>query len=464
MELLERVHPQGQVAISVGSRNPDGMRWLHVGIAIGAVIAISGVVVGATNVVDLDGDGVPAGHELLDGTDPLSADSDADGLDDGLEKRYGTDPTDPDTDSDGLEDGEEIGLSADPLDPDTDDDGLEDGPEVDDYGTSPTEADSDSDGLTDGDEVDNGTDPRDVDTDDDRIDDSDELERGTDPTDSDTDGDGLRDGDEVYDHGTDPTSTDTDSDGLDDREEVNGGTDPTDADTDDDGLDDGTELEIGTDPTNPDTDGDRLEDGEEMRGETDEGVQIPYADPLQMDLYVQTNYDTEVPRLPESTYSDIERHFQQMPVENPDGSTGINVHIDRDGPLQSVPAYSGSNEYALFETQAEEMGNRRGVYHGVLFAEFESVLEVGTAGGPGWYVIADAEHDREGLDNVAVHELLHNLMGRLDAEGTCDSDPYHYCQGSGGWLAPLIGSSDSYLPRELADQIEEDGFDESALT
>lgn len=478
MELLERVHPQGQVAISVASRNPDGMRWLHVGIAIGAVIAISGVVVGATNVVDLDGDGVPAGHELLDGTDPLSADSDADGLDDGLEKRYGTDPTNPDTDSDGLDDGEEIHLNTEPTVPDSDHDGLRDGEEVHEYGTDPTNSDSDGDGLEDGEEISRGTDPLTADTDGDGLGDPEEIDHETDPTapdsdgdglddgeevnnydsdptESDSDGDGLSDGEEVTQYDTDPTREDTDGDGLTDQREVNGPTDPTDADSDDDRLEDGREIELGTDPTNPDTDGDRLEDGSEVRGETSAGIQLPDADPLRMDIYLDVYVAEGSNGISRQAYQATEDHFDSMPIENPDGSTGISLHTTITD-IIVAPAYDGENSREVIEILYNEMGSNYGTTHGVLFTDFEGTFTSGLGQSPGTLVVVDP--DQSNPDHVLVHELLHNVMGELESGGACEFDQGHYCEG--GWLEPYGFSQDPYLPLELAEEIERNGFEE----
>nr|WP_162933214.1 Rib/alpha-like domain-containing protein [Corynebacterium lactis] len=219
---------------------------------------------------DDDGDGVPNGEELDNGTDPNNEDTDGDGLNDGIEKDKGTNPLKPDTDGDGVSDADEVVGSQNP------------------YGkkpTDPTKADSDSDGIDDGTEIANGTDPNVADTDSDGVDDAAEIANGTDPTDAndyapkedkpstpnidiegtkDSDGDGISDEDEKagtnnkydndhdgYNDPTDPNKADSDGDGLDDGVEIANGTDPNNKDTDGDGVDDATELAEGTDPTDP---------------------------------------------------------------------------------------------------------------------------------------------------------------------------------------------------------------------
>ena len=152
--------------------------------------------IGADQIQDTDGDGMPDqwelryglnpqvansgsantdGDELTDaqeyeaGTDPstVSGDSDDDGLSDDAEAYYRTNPNDWDSDNDLFPDGWEItygynaNSSTNPAPTaDDDSDGLSNFNEIR-YGTDPTETDSDSDGVSDGTEVTNGSDPAD---------------------------------------------------------------------------------------------------------------------------------------------------------------------------------------------------------------------------------------------------------------------------------------------------------------
>ncbi len=50
---------------------------------------------GTWNTADCDGDGLPNGAEVTNGTNPLSPDSDGDGVTDGTETTDGTNPIRP---------------------------------------------------------------------------------------------------------------------------------------------------------------------------------------------------------------------------------------------------------------------------------------------------------------------------------------------------------------------------------
>ncbi|TXB61323.1 hypothetical protein [Phaeodactylibacter luteus] len=227
---------------------------------------------------DCDGDGLLNGDEDTNGTDPYNADTDGDGVDDGTDLNP-LDPCSPaqpagyagydagnaiwsaaDCDGDGVPNGEEVANGTDPYNNpgDTDGDGINDDQEIED-GTGPNDpcspaqaagytgydagnaiwsaADCDSDGVPNGDEDANGTDPYNNpgDTDGDSINDDQEIEDSTDPLDpcspaqpagytgydagnaiwsaADCDGDGLLNGDEDT-NGTDPYNPDTDGDGV----------------------------------------------------------------------------------------------------------------------------------------------------------------------------------------------------------------------------------------------------------
>jgi hypothetical protein len=286
-----------------------------------------------------------------------------------------------------------------------------------------------------------------------------EFAEGTDPLATDTDGDGLDDAVE-HSFGTDPTRADTDGDGIDDAAERRLGTDPTDADSDGDGLDDGRERDLGTDPMDVDTDGDRLDDGAEVRGRTDAGLSLPGADPLRRTLYVRTYHAPGTTGLDADDAAALELYFAAMPVENPDGSIGIDLHVRRGGIVDGVDSFTGENFDALETTTEQRHGERAAVVHGALVVPFdERVDSVGFGSTPGDFVIVDADESRSDRRSIVVHELLHNVVGELEpSAGRCEDDPAHYCDG--GWLEPSLGGDfDRTLPEPIAEEIEANGFE-----
>ncbi|MEF8821208.1 MAG: hypothetical protein V5A52_02940 [Halovenus sp.] len=372
---------------------------------IGVVVLLlsAGGVTATTNLVDIDGDETPIVGELRAGTDPLDGDTDGDGLGDGLELReYETDPTTADTDGDGIDDGAEINdYGTDPTESDTDSDRLPDGAEINDYGTDPTAADTDGDGLDDNIEL---------------------NEYGTDPLNADTDSDGLDDSREITEYGTDPVVADTDEDGLSDEFEVDGETDPTVADTDGDGLDDGPEInEYGTDPAVKDTDGDGFTDGEEVHLEDT----LPGADPTRVDIYVEVDY-MESPGLTDAEQSALEDSFADAPVENPDGSEGISLHIDMDEevPTERPLALSASSddqpdldEYAV---EREYFDHRNQGYQYALVVE-EATMDGREVGGAAWigesgFIVRQYSWD-DFTGSTFMHELGHSLELRHHPDG-----------------------------------------------
>ncbi|WP_128476783.1 thrombospondin type 3 repeat-containing protein [Halorussus pelagicus] len=308
-----------------------------------------------------------------------------------------------------------------------------------------------------------GTNPLSGDTDGDGIPDNRERAVGSDPTatNADADGDGLAD-DRERALGSDPTDSDTDDDGLGDAREVVLGTSPTDADTDNDQFSDVREHRVGTDPTNPDTDGDNLKDGWEIRDRTPEGAALPDASAFRMDLYVQINYAKGATPMDRRTLDRIEEQWAAMPVENPDGSTGVSIHLRNGSYTDEHFVYEGGDPTQFEPESAALLGDRRGVYHHALVVYFHtSVASRGKLAGKGEiggdFVIVDKKRQGWVRPTIFTHELLHNVVGRIEADGRCNGDPHHYCDG--GWLEPAPRQSDQYLPDPLGEEIEENGFE-----
>ncbi|MFC7140172.1 hypothetical protein ACFQMA_10045 [Halosimplex aquaticum] len=315
--------------------------------------------------------------------------------------------------------------------------------------------DADDDGLSNAKERDIGTGLFDADSDGDGLEDGREWSIGTDPLDPDTDGDGVSDGKEVR-RGTSPRSIDADADGLTDERELDLGTDPFEHDTDGDGLGDWREVKLGTDPADPDTDGDRLLDGWEHRQVTTDGAALPGSDPLAMDVYVQVDYAGGVETQSEEFYHRVEAAFAEMPVQRTN-QTGIDVHLREGGHINETVVYTGDNFWSLKgELYRDRLGPRAGLYHHVVVTDF-ATDEVGYGEVGGRFSVVDAGATEGTKRHVIVHELLHNVVGRIDAPGACESDPHHYCDG--GWLTPRITPGENeYLPEPIGAEIERQGL------
>ena len=380
-------------------------RRVAVAFALGGVILVAAVA--GFGVGDVDGDSVSALAELEAGTDPWRPDSDGDGLADGETPRFGTDPLAADSDGDGLPDGVEVAeYATDPLAADSDGDGLPDGVEVDDADTDPTAVDTDGDGLPD------------------RI----EVETyDTDPRAPDSDGDVLADGAEVDAHGSSPTSSDSDEDGLADGREVRAlGTDAAANDSDADDLADRLEVDgYGTDPTNADTDGDGLRDGVEAAG----SGPLAAADPLARDVFVELDY-MRGERPTDDAISLVEERFAAAPVENPDGSTGVALHVVVD---DAVPREPSTSELDSVRLRLAHFDNESRGYHHALVAVDARLANTSVAGfaTTGHVVIQTTGGDGDayttrGQAHVLMHELGHALGLSTDRYAGIDSYAVSY--------------------------------------
>ncbi|MFB6088127.1 MAG: hypothetical protein ABEJ85_06365 [Haloarculaceae archaeon] len=251
--------------------------------------------------------------------------------------------------------------------------------------------------------------------------------------------------------------TDTDDDGLTDRVERRLGTDPADRDSDADRLNDGLELAVGTDPTDRDSDDDTLRDGWEYYGRTPSGAVLPNSDPLAKDIYVQVGYASAAGDPSEEFYDRVRAAFARMPVRNPDNTTGIDLHVREGGKLNGTVAFTGDNFWRLkAQHYRKRLGPRTGTYHYLAFVDFDAKgVGYGAIGGD--FAIVAQGLQTNTKKNVVVHEILHNVVGRIEAPGACKNDPAHYC--GGGWLRHhLRHPEDEYLPEPIAAQLETDGF------
>ena len=209
----------------------------------------------------------------------------------------------------------------------------------------------------------------------------------------------------------------------------------------------------------PDADGDRLKNSWESAGETPEGAPLPNADPERMDLYVQVNYGGGTMPLSGAEKRQLRRVWDKMPVDNPDGSQGIDIHITdsrpRGGPVGEPVTISGNDLEEIHQYYTERyMGPRTCRYQQVVLGSITRSNVGGIATTPGYAaVVEDLDRQSEGdgiSPRVAVitHELLHNVAGDVTASGHVEQ----------GWLSKSVGSDDTQLSETTAAHIDQRGL------
>ncbi len=217
------------------------------------------------------------------------------------------------------------------------------------------------------------------------------------------------------------------------------GTDCT-TDGDSDGIVDAFETDdcllslpcaTGTDPTNPDTDGDGLLDGEEVFG-TAGGVDLPAmgADPCRKDIFVETDWTDDSfdigshsHRPTTSVVNAIVGAFANSPVPNPDGSIGINLHVDygQGGAFTGGNFISGSPAFIVFGSEFNSLKaihfdpDRKGYFHYSIFTHRYNSSTNNSSG------VAEINADdfmvtlpfsptsTSAVSKTMMHELGHNL-------------------------------------------------------
>jgi hypothetical protein len=156
-----------------------------------------------------------------------------------------------------------------------------------------------------------------------------------------------------------------------------------------------------------------------------------------------------------------------MPVDNPDNTTGIDLHVDQRR-LNRTLVIDGADDYDRFKSRyasTDALGNRSGVYRHLLLLEIERDY-AGRAASPGTFGVVAGQYTSEygGMSYrgvTAVHELLHNVVGRLDQDNQCpdefdgESAAYHTCQG---WLSYDHPGQVQFLSEGVAAELERDGL------
>lgn len=224
----------------------------------------------------------------------------------------------------------------------------------------------------------------------------------------------------------------------------------------DDGIEGTAPCAAGDRPAvDADRDGDGLADSWEREGRTPGGAPLPDADPDSKDLYVQVNTGSDVSGFSADERDQLRRVWAEMPVANPDGSEGVDLHLVVDPPaggdLGNAAILDDRSDATKFYTQ-EHLDERACIYHQVTLGTLDlgETMGVGQVGGFASVVEAteQPEYDGDVSFRVAVttHELLHNVAGRVDGELHTES----------GWLAG--GPDNEFFSDPTVRTLDENGF------
>lgn len=219
----------------------------------------------------------------------------------------------------------------------------------------------------------------------------------------------------------------------------------------DDTVRHGVGTDIAQKEPGADTDGDGLADSWERAGVTPWGATLADADPDRLDLYVQVYYGEDVSPLTDPERRQLRSVWEDMPVENPDGSTGITLHLVEEDLGEEV-LITGSDDADRFYTE-ERLGERYCVDYQVTLGQIQDGETIGYAETPGHASILDGsqfeayEGDVSFRVAMLTHALLHNVVGEVDGS----------VHSNGGWL-DYPASENERLTDAVARQIESDGF------
>ena len=204
-----------------------------------------------------------------------------------------------------------------------------------------------------------------------------------------------------------------------------------------------------------DRDGDGLPDAWERAGESPGGAPLPGASPDRRDLFVQLDYGADVDPLSSAERGQLRDVWARMPVDNPDGSSGVDLHLVADadgaGTLGQPAVFTGTDGHARYYT-TEYLGPRHCVYRQVVYGELELGSLAGLAPQPGYAVVVDGspQPDYEGSADFRValttHELLHAVAGPVEGRDHTDE----------GWLAG--GPGNEFLSNATARELTAEGL------
>ncbi|WP_314659556.1 zinc-dependent metalloprotease family protein [uncultured Rothia sp.] len=201
---------------------------------------------------------------------------------------------------------------------------------------------------------------------------------------------------------------------------------------------------------NPDIDGDGIPNTWEMKGYDADGdgkIDVDYpamgANPLKKDLFVEMDYMPDL-LASEDELDRITDIYAKLPIRNPNGTTGINIHLDAGSARSAKYNLGGGNEVAheqldggmqrWREIRAKNMDpNRESVFHYMIWGDSHgdnSSSGQGWVGGRGFVVTVGPRFwGKSATSDVRVatfvHELGHNLgLGHGGTDDVNDKPNY----------------------------------------
>ncbi|MEV2270773.1 zinc metalloprotease [Nonomuraea africana] len=197
----------------------------------------------------------------------------------------------------------------------------------------------------------------------------------------------------------------------------------------------------------PDTDADGLLDAWESSGIDVDGdavadLTLRGANPRRRDIYLEIDHMTDHRLRPEAR-QDVVDAFARAPLANPDGSSGITLHVEEDEELahqDNLTTWSGFDaiKAASFGTAAqradpEALAAKKLVYHYVVFAhQHDNGTSSGRAEIHGDDILVTLGADTWGLNDAGTHHvgtrrqqagtLMHELGHNLGLQHGGDSD------------------------------------------
>ncbi len=185
---------------------------------------------------------------------------------------------------------------------------------------------------------------------------------------------------------------------------------------------------------NPDIDGDGIPNTWEMKGYDADGdgkIDVNYpamgANPLKKDIFVEMDYMPDL-LASEDELDRITEIYAKLPIRNPNGTTGINIHLDAGSARSAKYNLGGGNEIAheQLDGKMQRWGdlylanmdsNRRSVFHYMIWGDSHDDTGSsgqGWVGGRGFIVTVGPRFwGTSATSDVRVatfvHELGHNL-------------------------------------------------------